>query len=129
MSRRERLRAYWDARIPPSASFYLADAARAINRGFERPMVSRRTLQRRAAEGRLPVIGGPERAVREYKVLREDLIQFLCDLDLITGSEPPAPRPLPDRRPKPEPPVKQPAPPKAPPPRATGRYEQTKLFD
>jgi hypothetical protein len=131
MNRRERLRAYWEQRIPPSESFYLVDAARAINRDRERPIVSLRTLQRRAAEGRLPVLGGYDRAVREYKVLREDLIVFLVDLDVIVGSEPPPPRSPAERRSEPAP-ARAPAParpPARPGPSRRPSTHQGNLFD
>lgn len=98
MNRRERLRAYWEQRIPPSAKLYLSDVARHLD-----GVVSLRTLQRRALEGALPVIGGRDRAVREYRVLREDLITFLVDLDALTGREPPPPRPPGERRSEPAP--------------------------
>lgn len=132
MNRRERLRVYWEERIPPSESFYLVDAARVINRGRERPLLSLRTLQRRAAEGRLPVLGGYDRAMREYKVLRTDLIEFLVDLDLITGHEPPPPCPPAERRREPAPPrtsvpVRSPA--RSSSSRARPSAHQRNLFD
>lgn len=123
MSRKEQLRSYWGERLPPSEWMYLADAARWINRGLQRPLVSRRTLQRRASEGALLVFGGSERAVREYKVMRTDLIDWLVEQDLLVGSEPPAPR---DRSaPALPPPVTQ-SPPRAGKPRHIG---QRSLFE
>jgi hypothetical protein len=95
VSRAEEVKAFWDARIPASASFYLRDVAR-----YTEGIVSLRTLQRRAANGSLPVIGGSDRAVHNYRVLRTDLLTFLCTLDSITGAPPPPPaeRPPPARR-------------------------------
>lgn len=86
MSRAEEVRTFWEERVPPNASFYLGDVAR-----YTAGIISLRTLQRRAADGALPVIGGSDRAVKNFRVLRSDLIRFLCTLDSISGSPPPAP--------------------------------------
>lgn len=82
MKRKERIREFWENRIPNSPVLYLADAAK-----HTKGIISLRTLQRRAADWTLPVIGGPERNTRYYKVLRTDLIEFLCSLDSITGED------------------------------------------
>lgn len=95
MTRAEQIRAFWDARIPDFASFYLSDVAR-----YTRGMLSHRTLQRRAADGSLPVLGGPDRALRHVRVLRTDLLDFLCALDSLTGLEPPPPKPRAAQRPR-----------------------------
>lgn len=99
---------YWDSVIPQARSFYVSDIARILRRhaGDEgRPIAVARTIQRAAASGRLRAQGGPDRAVRHYRVLREDLIDWLASLDTLTGREPterpaaPPPEPEP-RRPR-----------------------------
>lgn len=97
MNRGERIRLYWEEQIPRARTFLLRDAAR-----YTHGVASLRTLQRRAADGALRVQGGPDRSVRHARILREDLIQFLCDLDSLTGHEPrPKPPPKPEKpRPK-----------------------------
>lgn len=94
MNRAEEVRQYWEERIPQSASFYLSDVARILAHiaGEGRPIASLRTLQRRAADGSLHVQGGRDRAIRYSRVLRKDLIDFLCSLSSLTGFEPPQER-------------------------------------
>ncbi len=93
MSRADELREYWEARIPEHASvMYLADAERWINRDLPVPVISLRTLQRRAESGDLRCLGGSSTPIREYRVWRDSLIEFLITLDVLTAPEQPRPR-------------------------------------
>jgi hypothetical protein len=80
MTRAQRVREYWESRIPESATeMGLSDAAR-----YLKPVISRRTLQRRAASGRLAAIAGPGTAgLGAYRFRRADLLEYLCSLDTI----------------------------------------------
>jgi len=89
MSRADELREYWEGRIPAHATvMYLADAARWINRDLPVPIISLRTLQRRAESGDLQCLGGSTTHIREYRVWRDSLIDFLVTLDVLTAPAP-----------------------------------------
>jgi hypothetical protein len=105
VTRRERLRDYWNSRLPPFEHCSLGDAERFINRSQKHKLVSYRSLRRKALQGELPASGGYDRSIRHYRIYRVDLIEWLIDQDLITGNEPPEPRP---RSASPEPPKTSP---------------------
>jgi hypothetical protein len=89
-TRAERLRAYWEEVIPQGETIFLSDVDRILRRlGDGKPIISRRTLQRRAATGKLPAMGGETSASSAYKVFRTDLITFLVSLDTVAGVPPP----------------------------------------
>lgn len=88
MSHADQVRSFWEARIPQGEILVLGDAERFINRGLPRRIISRRALQRAAASGAMVVLGGPDTAVKHYRVTRANLIAFLCGLDsLITAAD------------------------------------------
>ena len=90
MTRAEQVRRFWESRIPQSGAdlMMLSDAAKFINRGLSRPIITKRSLQRYAAEGKLCASGGPETDLGWYRVTREDLVAFLCNQDtLVTAAD------------------------------------------
>ncbi|HEX8320997.1 hypothetical protein [Longimicrobium sp.] len=79
MKREEELRAFWESKIPEAwDAMFLVDAHRAINRHREgqRPIISLRTLQRRAADGLMGAFGGPGTGLGDYRVRRGPLIDW-----------------------------------------------------
>lgn len=88
MTREQRQRNYWDNHIPKEWEFAgLSDAHRWINRGQEREIISLRTLQRRADAGQMGAMGGKGRGFGAYRVRRQDLIDFLVQLDVLVAPE------------------------------------------
>lgn len=130
----ESMREFWERVIPPSQSFWVTDVVRLMARMPRedgRPFLSRRTIQRHIAAGWLRAQGGSDRALRHYRVLREDLIDWLSAQDSITGIEPPDPKPLTRRQRKRERARERAAPSakKTPPPHHPWFGEQYSLLD
>jgi hypothetical protein len=89
MTRAEQVRLFWDERIPREAEILvLSDAAKFINRGLPKEILTVRSLQRYAAAGALGAFGGPGTAIGHYRVTRANLINFLCRQDsLVTPAD------------------------------------------
>jgi hypothetical protein len=105
LSGRDALRRWWEERIPTGASsMLLRDAHRIITAAAGAEIISLRTLQRRTREGALRALGGTGTALRNYRVPRAALVDYLAGLDgfWVDGdAQLHAPEPDPDdRRPR-----------------------------